>query len=162
MERARSPGNLCGAQPARPKEPRVGGRDRGRPQEAPPTCPPCALRHQAGTGTLGRSRLEGLALGKAVQGPGPPTLRLGDGCLGGALTGQWELGVPVRRPHLAVNSPSCARRPPLPGLPATQPSVGRRREGGRKQSFPSLSAHALRQLSTLWCPGGPPDRHFEP
>lgn len=86
------PGDLCGAQPARPKAPRAGGRDRGRPQEAPPTCPPCALRHQAGTRTLGRSRLEGLALGTTVQGPGPPTLQLGDDCLGGHLrdNGSWE------------------------------------------------------------------------
>lgn len=69
------------------------------------------LRHRAGIRTPGRSRLVGLALRRVAQCPGPSTLRQGGGCLGGHLRGNksWE-SLP---PHLAVNSPSCARRPPL-------------------------------------------------
>lgn len=152
------PGDLCGDQPARPKAPRAGGRDRGRPQEAPPTCPPCALRHQAGTGTLGRSRLEGLALQRSA-GSRTSHSAAGGWLSRGPLAGLWELGVPVRRLYLAVNSPSCARRPPLLRLPGAQPSDGRRREGGRKFSQPLGSSFRPAPQSLLCrTPSGSPLR----
>lgn len=71
VEWARSPGTSVvisqhGPQRGEQEGGREGGTDRGLSQEAPPTCPPCALRHQAGTGTLGRSRLEGQALRNAA------------------------------------------------------------------------------------------------
>lgn len=71
VERERSPATAMGICQRRPKRGElVGGTEGARRRRRPPAHPaPCALRHRAGTRTPGRSRLEGLALHSAVQGP---------------------------------------------------------------------------------------------
>lgn len=86
VEKAHCRATVVGISQLRPMR-REGGKDGGRRQEAPPTCPPSALRHQAGTGTLGRSRLEGLTAHIAVQATGPCTLLAGKWLSGGHLQG---------------------------------------------------------------------------